>query len=298
MKNWGTRGQINCSKITELINGGSERHAPTSRLPRLQKANSVLHYTAPESVEDISLWVRCYATFKKSASLGHLCKGSWCVYQNKSDHASITKCLQSLVGITQQTSASCWRVLISAENQLSRSSHMAPTWVHGISGQQWLELPLGISFLSLQGLGRKSTALKDEVPVPALSSTHMGLGQTTPFLSCSVLTYQMTWLHDCPSRSKPVYLMNLPRNVSYKEHEPGLHWHPQKDMETSLNVMWGKAVCGTSQTQRFAWKAGSGRWLANLTEWGQRFTATPRPLERLGVFLLVFTPNKKQFPLF
>lgn len=66
---------------------------------------------------------------------------------------------------------------------------------------------------------------------------------------------------------------------------------PQRDVR-------GKAVHGTSQAQRFAWMAGLGRLFANLTEWGQRFMATPGPLERLGAFLLVFTPNKKQFPLF
>lgn len=44
--------------------------------------------------------------------------------------------------------------------------------------------------------------------------------------------------------------------------------------------------------------AGLGRLFANLAEWGQRFMATPRPVEMLGAFLLVFTPNKKQFPLF
>lgn len=32
-------------------------------------------------------------------------------------------------------------------------------------------------------------------------------------------------------------------------------------------------------------------------EWGQRFMATLEVLEMLGAFLLVFTPNKKQFPL-
>lgn len=59
-----------------------------------------------------------------------------------------------------------------------------------------------------------------------------------------------------------------------------------------------KAVHGTSQVQCFAWMVGLGRLFANLTEWGQQFMATPRPLEMLGGFLLVFTPNKKQFPLF
>ena len=32
-------------------------------------------------------------------------------------------------------------------------------------------------------------------------------------------------------------------------------------------------------------------------EWGQQFMATLEVLEMLGAFLLVFTPNKKQFPL-
>lgn len=32
-------------------------------------------------------------------------------------------------------------------------------------------------------------------------------------------------------------------------------------------------------------------------EWGQQFRATLEVLEMLGAFLLVFTPNKKQFPL-
>lgn len=33
-------------------------------------------------------------------------------------------------------------------------------------------------------------------------------------------------------------------------------------------------------------------------EWGQQFMATLEFLKMLGAFLLVFTPNKKQFPLF
>lgn len=57
-------------------------------------------------------------------------------------------------------------------------------------------------------------------------------------------------------------------------------------------------LCGTSQAHRFTWMAGLQRPFANLTEWGQRFMATPNPLEMLGDFLLVLTPNKKQFPLF
>lgn len=40
-----------------------------------------------------------------------------------------------------------------------------------------------------------------------------------------------------------------------------------------------------------------GRPVANLMEWGQQFMATLEVLEMLGAFLLVFTPNKKQFPL-
>lgn len=40
-----------------------------------------------------------------------------------------------------------------------------------------------------------------------------------------------------------------------------------------------------------------GRPFANLIEWGQQFIASLGPLEMLGAFLLVFTPNKKQFPL-
>lgn len=100
------------------------------------------------------------------------------------------------------------------------------------------------------------------------------------------------------SRSMLAYFMNLSMNVPYKGHVPRLYQHPWEDMETSLHVMWGKAVCGTSQAQCFAWMAGLGRLFANLAEWGQRFMATPGPLEMLGAFLLVFTPNKKQFPLF
>lgn len=41
-----------------------------------------------------------------------------------------------------------------------------------------------------------------------------------------------------------------------------------------------------------------GRTFANLIDWGQQFMATLRPMEMLGAFLLVLTPNKKQFPLF
>lgn len=54
----------------------------------------------------------------------------------------------------------------------------------------------------------------------------------------------------------------------------------------SQRDMRGKAVRGTSQAQRFAWMAGLGRLFANLTEWGQRFVATPRPLEMLGAFFV------------
>lgn len=94
----------------------------------------------------------------------------------------------------------------------------------------------------------------------------------------------------------PAYFMNLPVNVPYKRHVPRLHRHLQ-EVWKHLS-MWYEARLFMAQVQYFAWMAGFGRLFANLTEWGQQFVATPRPLEMLGAFLLVFTPNKKQFPLF
>lgn len=49
--------------------------------------------------------------------------------------------------------------------------------------------------------------------------------------------------------------------------------------------------CGTSQAHRFAWMAGSGRPFANLTEWGQRFMATPNPAKIFCWFLHLIKSN-------
>lgn len=96
-----------------------------------------------------------------------------------------------------------------------------------------------------------------------------------------------------------IYFMNLPTNVPYQGQVPRLHrchWGVGYGNIPRCDV--SEAVHGTSRAQRFPWTEGLGRLFANLTEWGQRFMATPRPLEMLGALMLVFTPNKKQFPLF
>ena len=77
-------------------------------------------------------------------------------------------------------------------------------------------------------------------------------------------------------------------NVPYTS----LRRHPGEDIETSLDVTGGEAVSWHKLNVLLGWRAGE-RLFANLTEWGQRFMATPRTLGMLGAFLLVFTPNKK-----
>ena len=89
-------------------------------------------------------------------------------------------------------------------------------------------------------------------------------------------------------KSTPAYFINVPMNVPYTRP----HQHPVEDIETSLDVMEGEAVSWHKLKVLLGWRAG-GRLFANLTEWGQRFMATPRTLGMLGAFLLVFTPNKK-----
>lgn len=87
---------------------------------------------------------------------------------------------------------------------------------HGLFGWPWPGRPLGISFINLQGLSRKSAALKDEVPVPALQQ-HVTWAEDS-LLSWNFPISQTRWWRYCFSRSTPAYFMNLP----YQGHVPRL----------------------------------------------------------------------------
>lgn len=119
--------------------------------------------------------------------------------------------------------------------------------------------------------------------------------QMTPFLNCAFLVSQMMWLHDCPS-SPLQHILSMCQWMSltqgYGVPYTRLGRHPGEDIETSLDMTGGEAVSWHKLNVLLGWRAG-GRLFANLTEWGQRFMATPRTLGMLGAFLLVFTPNKK-----
>lgn len=163
----------------------------------------------------------------------------------------------------------CWEPIDQTSSSSPNPSAGKRRGAHGICSQQWGPSP--------------SSPIN---PLVTLAHNSLSELQCLPF-SIHIMTLRS-------SRSMPACFMNLSMNVPYKGHVP----RPREDTETSLHGMWGKAVGGTSRAQCFAWMAGFGRLFANLAEWGQRFMATPGPLEMLGAFLLVFTPNKKQFPLF
>ena len=96
-------------------------------------------------------------------------------------------------------------------------------------------------------------------------------------------------------KSTPAYFINVPMNVPYTRLQCPLHKTTPAPCGGYRNISGcdGRRGCFMAQAQGFAWMAGWGRLFANLTEWGQRFMATPRTLGMLGAFLLVFTPNKK-----